>query len=45
MRTVLNPVSKLEWFIDNYADGFAAEVKRQLLQAVSTLDIFKPFFN
>jgi hypothetical protein len=40
MRTVLNPVSKLEWFIENYSAEFAAQVKRQLLQAVSTFNIF-----
>jgi hypothetical protein len=35
--SVLNPMSKLEWFSDVYSTEFAAQVKSQLLQAVSTL--------
>lgn len=45
MRAVLNPVSKLEWFFDHHSTDFAAQVKIQLLQAVSCLDIFKPLLN
>ncbi len=44
MRAVLNPVSKLEWFVDNHSVELAAQVKGQLLQAVST-SYLKPFLN
>jgi hypothetical protein len=45
MRTVLNPMSKLEWFYENYSAEFVAKVKSQLLQTVSPLNIFKPLVN
>jgi hypothetical protein len=37
MRIVLNPMAKLEWFAEHHSAGFVAQVKAQLLEAVSTL--------
>jgi hypothetical protein len=35
MRAVLNPVTKLQWFIDNCEEEVVTRVKRELFGAVS----------
>jgi hypothetical protein len=38
MRIVLNPMAKLEWFVEHHEADVVAQVEAQLFEAVSTLN-------